>query len=62
MPKFRVEIESQGGWRMLHGSVEARSADEAVAYVRAVLPIRCEGQELRAVPVKTSAMVHECAA
>lgn len=48
MPKYRVEVEGANGYQLLHGRVEARTADEAMAYIRMQLPRRCDGHRLRA--------------
>lgn len=54
MPFYRVEIRRSGEWTLLHGRVEARNGDEAVAYVRLQLPKKCEGHHLRAKPTVAS--------
>jgi hypothetical protein len=51
MPYFRVEIKRAGQWALLHGKVETRDAAAAIEYVKAVLPKRCAGHELRATPL-----------
>lgn len=48
MPLFRVERRAGLEWQLLHGRVDARTEQEAVAYIKAVLPHRCNGARLRA--------------
>lgn len=54
MAHFRVEIHRGGRYELLHGRVEARTAEEAIAYVKGQLPHRCRDHKLRARLTKRS--------
>lgn len=54
MAHFRVEIQRGNRYELLHGRVEARTGEEAIAYVKAQLPHRCRDHKLRARLAKRS--------